>query len=84
MKKNNISKGTVRKILTYVRPYYIGLILSLICAAATVLLTLYIPIAVGEAIDHIIEPVYVHMEIIIGILHRIAIAAVFAALLQWI
>ena len=84
MKKNTISKGTIRKILTYVRPYYAGLILSLICAAATVLLTLYIPIAVGEAIDHIIEPGNVHMDIIIGILIRIAIAAVLAALIQWI
>ena len=28
MKKNQVSQGTVRKILTYVRPYYAGLFLS--------------------------------------------------------
>lgn len=84
MKKTNVSQGTLTKILTYVRPYYAGLILSLICAAATVLLTLYIPIAVGEAIDHIIEPGNVHMDVILSILTRIAIAAVLAALIQWI
>ena len=84
MKKNKVSKGTVRKILTYVRPYYAGLFFSFLCAALTVLLTLYIPIAVGEAIDHIIEPGNVHMDIIINILIRVAIAAVLAALIQWI
>jgi len=84
MKKTNISKGTFKKILNYARPYYAGLILSLICAAATVLLTLYIPIAVGEAIDHIIEPGNVHVDIIVGILIRIAVAAILAALIQWI
>ena len=84
MKKTNISKGTFKKILNYARPYYAGLILSLICAAATVLLTLYIPIAVGEAIDHIIEPGNVHVDIIVGILARIAVAAILAALIQWI
>ena len=84
MKKNNVSKGTFRKILNYARPYYAGLILSLLCAALTVLLTLYIPIAVGEAIDHIIEPGNVHMDIIVDILIRVAIAAGLAALIQWI
>lgn len=83
MKKNKVSKGTVRKILTYVRPYYVGLFFSFLCAALTVILTLYIPIAVGEAIDHIIEPGNVHMDIIISILIRVAIAAVLAALIQW-
>ena len=84
MKKNKVSKGTVRKILTYVRPYYAGLFLSFLCAALTVLLTLYIPIAVGDAIDYIIEPGKVHMDFIISILIRVVIAAVLAALIQWI
>ena len=84
MKKNSASKGTFKRVLAYVRPYYAGLILSLLCAAATVVLTLYIPIAVGEAIDHIIEPGNVHIEVIVQILIKIAIAAAAAALIQWI
>ncbi len=84
MKKNKVSKGTVGKILTYVRPYYAGLFLSFLCAALTVVLTLYIPIAVGQAIDHIIEPGKVHMDIIVDILIKVAVAAILAALIQWI
>ena len=84
MKKNKVSKGVVRKILTYVRSYYTGLFFSFLCAALTVLLTLYIPIAVGEAIDHIIEPGKVHMDIIVNILIKVAVAAILAALIQWI
>ena len=49
MKKAN--RGTVRKIFATLRPYYPLLILSLLFATAVVLLTLYIPIAVGDAID---------------------------------
>lgn len=83
-KKVKISKGTFKKVLTYVRPYYAGLICSLLCALVAVLLTLYIPIAVGEAIDHIIEPGKVHFDIIIQILIKIGIASLLAALIQWI
>ena len=83
-KKNNVSKGTLKKVLVYVRPYYAGLILSLLCAAVAVVLTLYIPIAVGDAIDHIIEPGNVDLNNIIDILIKIAIAAVLASLIQWI
>ena len=82
--KKHISKGTLKKILTYVRPYYAALILSFLCAALTVILTLYIPIYVGEAIDHIIEPGKVDVDIIADILIKVAIAAVLAALIQWI
>jgi len=83
-KKNNVSKGTFKKVLAYVRPYYAGLILSLLCAAVAVVLTLYIPIAVGDAIDHIIEPGNVHLDIIVDILIKIGIAAALASLIQWI
>ena len=83
-KKNNISKGTLKKVLAYVRPYYAGLILSLLCAAVAVVATLYIPIAVGEAIDYIIEPGNVHFDFIINILLKIAIVAVLASFIQWI
>ncbi|MBQ8496848.1 MAG: ABC transporter ATP-binding protein [Clostridia bacterium] len=83
-KKVTISKGTFKKVLTYVRPYSAGLICSLLCAALAVLLTLYIPIAVGDAIDHIIEPGKVHFDVIINILIKIGIAAVLASLIQWI
>ncbi len=83
-KKVNISKRTLKKVLSYVRPYYVGLILSLLCAAVTVALTLYIPIAVGNAIDYIIEPGNVDFDKIWNILIKIAVAAILAALIHWV
>lgn len=82
-KKINISKGTFKKVLRYVRPHLVGLIASLLCAAIAVILTLYIPIAVGDAIDHIIEG-NVHLDLVFEILFKIAVAAVMAAIIQWI
>ncbi len=83
-KKVTIRKGTLKKVLGYVRPYYFGLFCSLLCAALAVLLTLYIPIAVGEAIDHIIDKGQVHFDIVFSILVKIGIAAGLAALIQWL
>ena len=83
-KKVTIQKGTLKKVLSYVRPYYFGLFCSLLCAAVAVLLTLYIPIAVGDAIDHIIEPGKVNFDMIFRILVKIGIASVLAALIQWL
>ena len=83
-KKVTIQKGTLKKVLSYVRPYYFGLICSLLCAALAVLLTLYIPIAVGEAIDHIIDKGLVNFEMVFSILIKIGIAAGLAALIQWL
>ena len=83
-KKVTIQKGTLKKVLAYVRPYYFDLICSLLCAALAVLLTLYIPIAVGEAIDHIIDKGQVHFDIVFNTLIKIGIAAGLAAFVQWL
>ena len=51
-KKNN--KETMKRVLKYIRKYTPALVLSLLLAGLTVLLTLYIPILTGNAVDLII------------------------------
>ena len=50
----------------------------------TVALTLYIPILVGRAVDHIIGKGLVDFENILNILIQIGVTAAVTAVLQWI
>lgn len=83
MNKPAIRTELIRKVLKYIRKYRILLLLSIILAAATVLLSLYIPILVGNAIDCIIGPGKVDFASLTRILIKTAIAALSTAFLQW-
>lgn len=84
-KKNTRSSvKTFFEILRYLKVYKIHFILSLIFTAASVALTLYIPILVGEAIDLAVGASEVNFEGIAAILMRMGIAVVITALLNWI
>ena len=47
-------RSSVKKVLKYLKPYRFLLILAVLFAIVSVSLTLYIPVLVGNAIDHII------------------------------
>ncbi len=81
MSKN---KGTIKKVWQYISRYRFFLILSIILAAVTVILTLYVPILVGNAIDCIIGPGNVDFAGIIKILATIGIVVGLTAVMQWI
>lgn len=81
--KNKKTLSSLKKVLSYVRHHKALLFLSLLCAAISVILTLYVPIVIGDAIDYIIEPGKVAFDKIIPMLIRIAIASIIAALAQW-
>jgi ATP-binding cassette subfamily B protein len=81
--KNKKTLSSLKKVLSYVRHHKALLFLSLLCAAISVILTLYVPIVIGDAIDYIIEPGKVAFDQITPMLIRIAIASVIAALAQW-
>ncbi len=83
MKSIKNSLGTLVKVLKYLKRYTSALILSLILAAASVILTLYIPILIGDAIDLILEPGKVYFSKITALLIRIGICAAAAAVCQW-
>ena len=81
-KKNN--KETMNRVLKYIRKYTPALVLSLLLAGLTVLLTLYIPILTGNAVDLIIGKGQVDMAGIFAIMKKIAIAMIITAVGQWI
>lgn len=80
--KNN--KETIKRVLKYIRKYTPALVLSLLLAGLTVLLTLYIPILTGNAVDLIIGKGQVDMAGIFAIMKKIAIAMIITAVGQWI
>ena len=67
-------KETLKKVIRYIRKYGFFLVCSLVLAAVTVALTLYVPILVGDAIDQIIGPGDVDFAEIRAILWKIGIA----------
>ena len=70
--------------MKHIRRYWFAVAMSLVLAAVTVVLTLYVPILTGEAVDLMIDKGLVDMPGILAILKKIAIAMVLTALAQWI
>lgn len=79
-----MTKTIVKKVLGYIGRYKILLFLSVLCAAVSSLLALYVPILIGQAIDYIIGAGNVDFEKILLILYKIAVTVAVTALLQWI
>ncbi len=77
-------KETLKKVIRYIRKYGFFLVCSLVLAAVTVALTLYVPILVGDAIDQIIGPGDVDFVEIRAILWKIGIAVLITMAAQWI
>ncbi len=86
--KGNDGKGRQKeilwKVLRYIRKYWFFLALSIILAAVSVAITLYIPILTGDAVDLIIDQGRVDFAGITSILIRIAVSMGIAAAAQWI
>ena len=83
MQKTN-NKATMKRVLKYIRKYTPALVLSLLLAGLTVLLTLYTPILTGNAVDLIIGKGQVDMAGIFAIMKKIAIAMIITAAGQWV
>lgn len=77
-------KDTLKKVLNYIRKYWFAVILSLVLAALTVVLTLYIPILTGDAVDLIVAKGLVDMPGIFTVMKKIAIVMLITAAAQWV
>ena len=53
-KEKKVQKSTLMKVFGYIKDYMPFLILSIIFAALSVVLTLYLPILIGDAIDMVV------------------------------
>ena len=83
MSNNVKKKSTIKKIIPYIKRYMFFVVMSLIFAATTVGLTLYIPKLTGQAIDLIIDKGFVDFDGIFDILFKIGVLSLVAALMQW-
>ena len=87
MKKPNPSQSqvqTIKKVLKHIGRYRWLVLLSLALSAATVVLTLVVPILVGRAIDGIIGAGAVRFDLIWPLLWRIGACVGLAALGTWV
>lgn len=82
-KKKVNQKSTISKVLRYIRRYWGFLAISLVLAVVTVVLTLYVPILIGRAIDNIIGVGNVDFNAILQILIRIGLAVAVTGICQW-
>lgn len=77
-------RETIKKVLRYVKKYWIFLALSIVMAAVTVVFTLYLPILSGRAIDLILGKGNVNFPAIGKILFRMGAVILATAIAQWI
>jgi len=84
MAKNNFRSDTLGKVLRRVRRYWPGLMASLLLATVYVVMSLYIPILVGDAIDCVVEMGRVDFVSMGRYLASVVICAVAAGFAQWL
>lgn len=74
---------TLKKVLHRIKPYTPGIVLSLCSAAVSVVMSLYIPVLIGRAIDCIVEAGRVDFARMGSLLTRVVLCALAAGLVQW-
>ncbi len=79
-----MNKNTLKKLIKYLKPYKFYLALSMIFALISVVLTLYIPILFGDAIDLIIEDRSIDFDAMLKIAKKVIMVVGITALIQWI
>ncbi len=84
MKKESRQKESLGRILKYMKKYWLFLGLSIALAVISVILTLYIPILTGDAIDYIVDKEKVDFTYITPILKKMVVVILITAVAQWI
>lgn len=75
---------TMKQVLVYIRKYWLMVAFSLILAAVTVVLTLYVPILTGDAVDLLLGKGQVDFSAVFAIMIKIGIAIILTAIAQWV
>ena len=76
--------ATLRKVLVHIGRYRLLVFLSLALSAATVVLTLIVPILIGRAVDGIVGAGAVRFGVIWPLLRGIGVCVALTALGQWV
>ena len=82
--KHAPDRAVLRQVLSCLRPYLAPALLSILLSAVSVALTLYVPVLLGRAIDHIVGPGQVDFAAIGRLLGRIALMVGATAVLGWV
>ena len=84
MKTNKLKqqKGTLLRVLQYVKPYRVLVIVSLLCACVSAAAQLLIPILTGKAIDQMIGACQVNLSGVLVFAVWIAVVAALSAVAQ--
>lgn len=84
MKTNKLKqqKGTLLRVLQYVKPYRVLVIVSLLCACVSAAAQLLIPILTGKAIDQMIGAEQVNLQGVLIFAVWIAVVAALSAIAQ--
>ena len=80
----NTSSKTLLRVLKLLRKYLPLLIISVILAAASSILSLYVPILFGDAIDYIIDKGNVDLPTVLDFLTKAGIIGICIGLMQWV
>ena len=75
--------GAMKRLLPFIGKRWIALLLSLVLAAGSVVLQLYVPILFGDAIDTIVSAGHVDYDAMWGYLRRVLVCAGAAGLCTW-
>ena len=81
--KQRAERGTLKKVLVYLKPYWPLVALSILLSAVTVALTLYVPVLIGQAIDQIVGPGQVALTSIVSLLYKIGVIVAATGAVQW-
>ncbi|MCM1183981.1 MAG: ABC transporter ATP-binding protein/permease [Roseburia sp.] len=82
--KNNRNGKILKTVLNHIGKYKFFLLFSIVMAAISVILTLYIPILTGQAVDCIVGAGRVDFAGILEILRRMAVIILLTAAVQWL
>lgn len=82
-RQNTMKKTTLKQVLLLIKPHMFFVVLSFLLAILTVVLTLYVPVLTGEAIDHIIAAGNVDFANLLILLRRLGIIILITAIAQW-
>ena len=83
-KDGNVNSAEVlKKLLSRITRYRLLLVLSIVLAAATVILQLYVPILFGDAIDEVVSAHHVRFEAMWVYLRKILFFAAISAITGW-
>ncbi len=82
--KNSENGRIIRRVLKFIRPYRFFVLCSILLAAVSALLSLYLPVLTGNAVDSILGEGRVDLATLRDILFRMAVIIAITSIAQWL